>query len=117
MKRRYPIDRAKAVRRFREQAQQEDREIPLHRPLKEVAAALQEGVGELMRQAGLELRQLIMEGEVRQLAGERSKRRQDEQGYRWGTERGFLIVDGQKTKIGRPRVRSAEGHEQTLGSY
>ena len=28
-----------------------------------------------------------------------------------------MVVDGQKTKIGRPRVRSADGHEQTLGSY
>ena len=107
----------KAVRRFREEAQQDDREIQLHLPLKEVAAALQEGVGELMRQAGLELMQLIMEDEVRQLAGERCQRRQDEQGYRWGKERGFLVVDGQKAKIGRPRVRSADGHEQTLGSY
>ena len=38
-------------------------------------------------------------------------------GYRWGQERGFLVVDGQKTKIGRPQVRSTDGHEQTLGSY
>ena len=37
VKRRYQIDREKAVRRFREQAQQEDREIQLHLPLKEVA--------------------------------------------------------------------------------
>ena len=117
MKRRYQIDREKAVRRFREDAERDDREIQLHLPLKEVAAALQEGVGELMRQAGLEMMQLIMEDEVRRLAGERCQRRQDEQGYRWGTERGFLVVDGQKTKIGRPRVRSADGHEQTLGSY
>ena len=40
----------------------------LHLPLKEVAAALQEGVGHLMRQAGLELMQLIMDEEVRELA-------------------------------------------------
>ena len=47
-----------------------------------------------MRQAGLELMQLIMEDEVRQLAGERCQRRKEEQGYRWGQERGFLVVDG-----------------------
>lgn len=117
MKRRYQIDREKAVRRFREEAEKGDREVQLHLPLKEVATALQEGVGELMRQAGLELMQLIMEDEVRQLAGERWQRRQGEQGYRWGKERGFLVVDGQKTKIRRPRVRSTEGQEQRLGSY
>ena len=111
VKRRYQIDREKAVRRFREDAERDDREIQLHLPLKEVAAALQEGVGELMRQAGLEMMQLIMEDEVRRLAGERCQRRQDEQGYRWGTERGFLVVDGQKTKIQRPHVCSTEGHD------
>jgi transposase-like protein len=74
-------------------------------------------VGALMRQAGLELMQLIMEDEVRRLAGERCQRRQQEQGYRWGREDGFLVVDGQKVKVQRPRVRSTDGHEQTLGSY
>lgn len=70
-----------------------------------------------MRQAGLELMQLVMQDELRQLAGERCQRRQDEQGCRWGREDGFLIVDGQKVKVQRPRVRSADGHEQSLGSY
>ena len=85
MKRRYQIDREKAVRRFQQEAEQGDREIQLHLPLKEIAAALQEGVGTLMRQAGLELMQLVMEDEVRQLAGQRYQRRQPEQGYRWGS--------------------------------
>ena len=71
MKKRYQIDRERAVRRFREQAATSEQELQLQLPLKEVAAALQEGVGHLMRQAGLELMQLIMEDEVRQLAGER----------------------------------------------
>ena len=117
MKRRYQIDREKAVRRFQEKAEQGDREIQLHLPLKQIAAALQEGVGTLMRQAGLELMQLVMEDEVRQLAGERCQRRQSEQGYRWGREGGFLVVDGQKAKIQRPRVRSTDGREHKLGSY
>ena len=117
MKRRYQMDREKAVRRFESQAARGDQEVQLHLPLKQIAAALQEGVGELMRQAGLELKQLIMEEEVRQLAGERCQRREDEEGYRWGREQGFLVVDGQKVKVDRPRVRSTDGHEQTLGSY
>ena len=49
-----------------------------------------------MRQAGLDLMQLIMDNEVRQLAGEHYQRRQAEQSYRWGREKGFLVVDGQK---------------------
>jgi len=117
VKRRYQIDREKAVHRFEREAEQGDREIQLHLPLKQIAGALQEGVGTLMRQAGLELMQLIMEDEVRQLSGERYQRRQAEQGYRWGSEGGFLVVDGQKAKIQRPRVRSVDGREQKLGSY
>ena len=83
-------------------------------PLKEV---LQEGVGHLMRQAGLELMQLIMDNEVRQTAGERYQRRAPQQPFRWGREKGFLVVDGQKVPIERPRLRSQDGHEQRLGSY
>ena len=86
-------------------------------PLKEVAAALQEGVGHLMRQAGLELMQLVMDEEVRELAGERYQRRQGEQPYRWGHEKGFLVADGQKAPIRHPRLRTEQGHEQPLGSY
>ena len=70
MKKRYQIDREQAVRRFHKQAEKSEQELQLHLPLKQVAAALQDGVGQLMRQAGLELMQLIMDNEVRQLAGE-----------------------------------------------
>ena len=102
MKKRYQIDREKAVRRFQQEAAENNRELQLALPLKQVAADLQEGAGELMRRAGLELMQLVMEDEVRQLAGERCRRRQDDEAYRWGSEQGFLVVDG---------------HEQASGSY
>ena len=90
MKKRCQIDREDAVRQFRKRAEQSEESLQLHLPLKEVAAALQEGVGHLMRQAGLELMQLVMDEEVRELAGERYQRRQGEQPYRWGHEKGFL---------------------------
>ena len=48
--------------------------------------------GHLMRQAGLELMQLIMDNEVRQTAGERYQGA-PQQPFRWGRE--FLVVDGQ----------------------
>ena len=117
MKKRYQIDREDAVRQFRKRAEQSEESLQLHLPFKEVAAALQEGVGHLMRQAGLELMQLVMDEEVRELAGERYQRRQGEQPYRWGHEKGFLVADGQKAPIRRPRLRTEQGHEQPLGSY
>lgn len=117
MKKHYQIDREDAVRRFHQQAEEGEQALQLNLPLQEVAAALQQGVGHLMRQAGLELMQLIMDNEVRQLAGERYQRRTTEQPFRWGREKGFLVVDGQKVPIERPRMRSDEGREQPLGSY
>ena len=118
MKKQYQTGREQAVRRFHKQAEESGQERQLHLPLKEVAAALQQGVGELMRQAGLELMQLIMDNEVRQLAGERYQRRtQEQQPCRWGHEKGFLVVDGQKVPIQRPRLRSEKGREESLGSY
>ena len=62
VKKRYQIDREDAVRQFRKRAEQSEESLQLHLPLKEVAAALQEGVGHLMRQAGLELMQLVRAG-------------------------------------------------------
>ena len=108
MKKRYQIDRERAVQNVQKQASHSEQPLQLTLPFKEVAAALQDGVGHLMRQAGLELMQLIMEEEVRQLAGERCQRREPGQHYRWGGEKGVLIVDGQKAPITRPRLRSDE---------
>ena len=59
MKKRYQIDREQAVGKFQEQAKHSEESLQLTLPLKEVAAALQEGVGRLMRDAGLELMQLV----------------------------------------------------------
>ena len=64
MKERYQIGREQAVRKFQKQAQHSEESLQLTLPLKEVAAMLQDGVGELMRQAGLQLMQLVMEDEL-----------------------------------------------------
>ena len=43
-------------------------------PLAEMVSWLRKGVGELIRQAGLQLMELLMEEEVREVVGERSRR-------------------------------------------
>jgi putative transposase len=78
---------------------------------------LRKGVGELIRQAGLQLMDLLMQEEVRELAGERSQRQSDRTANRWGSERGYCVVMGQKVPIQRPRVRTTEDKEVRLGSY
>jgi transposase-like protein len=83
----------------------------------EMVGWLRKGVGELIRQAGLQLMDLLMQEEVRELAGERSQRRAARTASRWGNERGYCVVMGQKVPIERPRVRTTDDKEVRLGSY
>jgi len=54
---------------------------------------------------------------VRELAGERSQPQADRSAHRWGSERGYCVVMGQKVPIQRPRVRTTDDKEVRLGSY
>jgi transposase-like protein len=60
---------------------------------------------------------LLMQEEVRELAGERSERQTERTANRWGSERGYCVVMGQKVPIQRPRVRTTDDKEVRLGSY
>jgi putative transposase len=86
-------------------------------PMAEMVGWLRKGAGELIRQAGLQLMQLLMEEEVNQLVGERSRPAPERAANRWGTEQGYAVVMGQKVPMRRPRVRSSEDREIRLGSY
>jgi transposase-like protein len=86
-------------------------------PMAEMVGWLREGVGALIRQAGLRVMELLMEEEVRERVGERSQPRPDRTANRWGKERGFCVVMGQKVPIERPRVRTTDDQEVRLGSY
>jgi hypothetical protein len=70
MKRRYQIDQQRAVQQFRQLAREENPNIQMIFPMAEVVGLLQEGVGHLLREAGLALMNLVMEEEVRHLAGD-----------------------------------------------
>jgi len=86
-------------------------------PLAEIVGLLQQGVGNLLRQAGLELMQLVMDEEVKSLAGERHEQHPGRRAHRWGKEDGYCVVDGQKVPILRTRLRTQDRREQRLGSY
>src|ERR1700739_376368 len=117
MKRRYQIDQQRAVQQFRQLAREENPNIQMIFPMATVVGLLQEGVGHLLREAGLALMNLVMEEEVRHLAGERHQQHPERRAHRWGKENGYCVVDGQKVPIRRTRLRSPEHHEQRLGSY
>ena len=117
MKKRYQIDQQRAVQEFRQLAREENPNLQMIFPMTEAVGLLQEGVGHLMREAGLALMSLVMEEEVRHLAGERHEQHPARRAHRWGKEAGYCVVDGQKVPIQRTRLRSPENREQRLGSY
>jgi transposase-like protein len=117
MQKRYQIDKQRAVQQFRRFATETNPNIQMILPLAGIVGMLQEGVGHLMREAGLMLMMGIMEEEVRHVAGERHTQNPDRQASRWGKEKGYCVIDGQKVPIPRTRVRSKGNGEVKLGSY
>jgi len=117
MKKPYQIESLRAEKRLEELAADGSPAVQMVLPMAEMVGWLHKGVGELIRQAGLQLIQLLMEEEVRQLVGERNRSTPERTANRWGTERGYCVVMGQKVPLERPRVRSTEDREIRLGSY
>lgn len=117
MKRRYQMEGHRAEQSFHRWALEKNPNIQMVLPLAEVVSLLQEGVGHLLREAGLVLMNLVMEEEVRQLAGSRHQQHPQRRAHRWGKEKGYCVVDGQKVPLRRTRLRNSAHREPRLGSY
>ena len=117
MKKPYQIESQRAVKRLEEMVADGNPAVQMVLPMAEMVGWLREGVGELIRRAGLQMVELLMEEEVRHLVGERNRPLPERTANRWGTERGYCVVMGQKVPVERPRVRSTEDREIRLGSY
>ena len=117
MQKRYQIDKQRAVQKFGRLATEVNPIVQMTLPLAGIVGLLQEGVGHLMREAGLLLMMEVMDHEVRHVVGERHVPNAERQASRWGKEQGYCVVDGQKVPIERTRLRTPENREQRLGSY
>jgi transposase-like protein len=117
MKKPCQIESQRAIRQLDAMAADGNPAVQMMLPLAEMVGWLRKGVGELIRQAGLQLMDLMMQEEVRELVGERSQRQAERTASRWGNERGYCVVMGQKVPIQRPRVRTTDDKEVRLGSY
>jgi putative transposase len=117
MKKPYQIEAQRAVRQLEAMAADGNPAVQMVLPMAEVVGWLRKGVGELIRQAGLQVMDLVMQEEVREVVGERSQRQAERTASRWGSERGYCVVMGQKVPIRRPRVRTVDEQEVRLGSY
>ncbi len=116
MKKPYQIEAQRAVKQFEAMAADGNPAVQMMLPVAEMVGWLRKGVGELVRQAGLQLMDLLMQEEVRGLVGERSQRQAERTANRWGSERGYCVVMGQKVPVERPRVRTADDKEVRLGT-
>jgi putative transposase len=94
-----------------------DRPVQIALPMAEVLSCLEQGLGELVRKVGRLFIESVLEAEAEQIAGPRSCRRQERHAYRWGSEQGYCMVDGQRVPIARPRLRECGGNEVPLASY
>jgi len=117
MKKPYQIESQRAVKELEAMAADGNPAVQMVLPMAEMVGWLRQGVGELIRQAGLRLMDLLMQEEVRELVGERSQRQAERKANRWGSERRYCVVMGQKVPVERPRVRSTDDQEVRLGSY
>ena len=117
MKKPYQIEAQRAIKQLDAMAADGNPAVQMMLPLAEMVGWLRKGVGELIRQAGLQLMDLMMQEEVRELVGDRSQRQAERTASRWGNERGYCVVMGQKVPIQRPRVRTTDDKEVRLGSY
>lgn len=117
MKKPYQIEAQRAIKQLDAMAADGNPAVQMMLPMAEMVGWLRKGVGELIRQAGLQLMDLLMQEEVRGLAGERSQPQSDRTAHRWGSECGYCVVMGQKVPIQRPRVRTTDDKEVRLGSY
>src|SRR5258707_8238184 len=117
MKKPYQIESQRAVKRLEEMAADGNPAVQMVLPMAEALGWLKQVVGELIRQAGLQIIGLVMEEEVRELVGERSQSLPERTANRWGSERGFCVVMGQNVPIERPRVRSTQDRKVWLGRY
>src|SRR3954454_4737233 len=117
MKKPYQIEAQRAVKQLEAMATEGNPAVQMMLPMAEMVGWLRKGVGELVRQAGVQLMDLLMQEEVRELVGERSQRRAERTASRWGSEQGYCVVMGQKVPVQRPRVRTTDDTEVRLGSY
>ena len=107
-----------AAEKFQAWAAENQNPIQLSFPTPNIVQLAQQGLGDLLRRVGQLFIENVLEAEATQLAGPRSQPDPQREAYRWGSEQGYCVIDGQKVPIARPRLRSkAENREMALGSY
>ena len=117
MKRTYQISQERALQRFKAAAQKSKQEIQFALPLPEVVALIGRGLLQVALVALRKLGEEMMNWEVNELVGPKHQAHRRGELQRWGTQKGYCVVSGQKVPLQRPRVRDKRQREVPLGSY
>ena len=117
MKKRYQINKQRALQKFRAAAQESQQEIQLALPLPEVVTMISRGLMNVAMAVLIKLAEEMMNWEVGQLVGPKNQTQVEREFERWGKQRGYCVVNGQKVPLTRPRVRDKRQREVPLGSY
>lgn len=118
MKKQYQISKRRAAERFTNWATTNEQPLQLTFPTADIAELAQASLGDLLRAVGRLFIETVMDAEVEQIVGTKSKKNARRGAYRWGKETGFCIIDGQRVPIARPRVRNRQNNKEIpLGSY
>ena len=107
-----------AEQQFRQWASSNPEPIQFSFPAPDMVQLAEQGLGALLRAVGKLFIESVMEAEAGQIVGPRSRPDAQRRAYRWGSEQGYCVIDGQKVRLVRPRLRDkADDCEIPLGSY
>ncbi len=106
MKKQYQISKRRAAERFTNWATTNEQPLQLTFPTADIAELAQASLGDLLRAVGRLFIETVMDAEVEQIVGTKSKKNARRGAYRWGKETGFCIIDGQRVPIARPRCET-----------
>lgn len=123
MSRRYPKSsrlgkQHRRVRRIKQQAVAQAREVQLPLDVEALVEMSRQALSSFAVEVGLKVAQCLLEDEVTQRCGERHERLPGREETRFGHQRGFVTIAGQKVPVEKPRVRSTSGRgEAELERY
>jgi putative transposase len=123
MSRRYPKSsrpgkQRRRVRRIKQQAVAQAREVQLPLDVESLVEMSRQALSSFAVEVGLKVAQCLLEDEVTQRCGQRHERLPGREETRFGHQRGFVTIAGQKVPVEKPRVRSTEGRgEAALERY
>lgn len=113
-----PRGRRGRPRRIAEQAVAQAREVQLPLDVESLLELSREALSSFAVEMGLKVAHCLLADEVAQRCGERHERVENRTQTRFGQQRGFIALAGQKVSIDKPRVRYTDGRgEAELERY